>query len=131
MRATVAASPCEVNFASATADCALAPEFVLTRWTDSPYWSLARREYPGIEGVPPSNEGKMPSIPTLPARSSPPVPTLEEPWGLSQGTRRYGIERERMDCYGVRSQARTAQAQAEERYETEVVPISATKMLVN
>ena len=36
-----------------------------------------------------------------------------------------------MDHYGVRSQARTAQAQAEERYETEVVPISATKMLVN
>ena len=45
----------------------------------SPYWSLARREYPGIEGVPPSNEGKMPSIPALPARSSPPVPTFEEP----------------------------------------------------
>ena len=46
----------------------------------SPYWSLARREYPGIEGVPPSSEGKMPSIPALPARSSPPVPTFEEPW---------------------------------------------------
>ena len=45
----------------------------------SPYWSLARRESPGIEGVPPSNEGKMPSIPALPARSSPPVPTFEEP----------------------------------------------------
>ena len=29
----------------------------------SPYWSLARREYPGIEGVPHSNEGKMPSTP--------------------------------------------------------------------
>ena len=43
----------------------------------SPYWSLARREYPGIEGVPPSNEGKMPSIPALPARSSPPVPTFD------------------------------------------------------
>ena len=33
----------------------------------SPHWSLARREYPGVEGVPPSNEGKMPSIPALPA----------------------------------------------------------------
>ena len=51
----------------------------------SPYWSLARREYPGIEGVPPSNEGKMPSIPALPARSSPPVPTFEEPFRACGG----------------------------------------------
>ena len=45
--------------------------------------------------------------------------------------KRYGIEREEMDRYGVQSQARTAQAQAEGRYDTEVVPMSATKMLVN
>ena len=45
--------------------------------------------------------------------------------------RRYGIEREKMDHYGVQSQARTAQAQTEGRYDAEVVPISATKMLVN
>ena len=35
----------------------------------SPCRPLARREYPGIEGVPPSNEGKMPSIPALPMPS--------------------------------------------------------------
>jgi len=45
----------------------------------SPYRPLARREYPGIEGVTPSNEGKMPSVPALPARSSPPMPTFEKP----------------------------------------------------
>ena len=27
----------------------------------------------------------MPSIPALPARSSPPVPTFEEPWAVGQG----------------------------------------------
>ena len=45
----------------------------------SPRGPLARRAYPGFEGVPPSNEGKIPSIPALPARSSQPMPTLEEP----------------------------------------------------
>ena len=45
--------------------------------------------------------------------------------------RRYGIEREEMDRYGVQSQARTAQAQAEGRYDAEVVPMGTTKMLVN
>ena len=45
--------------------------------------------------------------------------------------RRYGIERDAMDRYGVQSQARTAQAQAEGRYDAEVVPMNATKMLVN
>ena len=44
----------------------------------SPSWPLVRREYPGIEGVLLSNEGKMPSIPALPARSSAPMPTFEE-----------------------------------------------------
>ena len=46
----------------------------------SPYRPLARREYPGIEGVTPSNEGKMPSVPALPAHS-PPMPTFEKPCG--------------------------------------------------
>ena len=45
--------------------------------------------------------------------------------------RRYGIEREAMDRYGVQSQARTAQAQVEGRYDAEVVPMSTTRMLVN
>ena len=45
--------------------------------------------------------------------------------------RRYGIEREAMDRYGMQSQARTAKAQAEGRYDAEVVPMSTTKMLVN
>ena len=40
---------------------------------------------PGIEGVPPSNEGKMPSIPALSALRSPPMPTFEEPWFAAQG----------------------------------------------
>lgn len=45
--------------------------------------------------------------------------------------KRYGIEREAMDEYGVQSQARTAAAQQAGRYLDEVVPMSATKMLVN
>ena len=45
--------------------------------------------------------------------------------------RRYGIAREEMDRYGVQSQARTARAQAEGRYDAEVVPMSTTKMLVD
>ena len=45
--------------------------------------------------------------------------------------RRYRIEREEMDRYGVRSQARTAQAQAEGRFDAEVVPMSATKKLID
>ena len=45
--------------------------------------------------------------------------------------RRYAIGREEMDRYGVQSQARTAQAQAEGRFHAEVVPMSVTKMLVN
>ena len=45
--------------------------------------------------------------------------------------RRYGIDREAMDRYGVRSQTRPARAQAEGRYDAEVVPMSAVKMLVD
>ena len=45
--------------------------------------------------------------------------------------KRYAIAREAMDRYGVQSQARTAEAQAEGRYDAEVVPMSTTKMLVN
>ena len=45
--------------------------------------------------------------------------------------KRYGIDREEMDRYGVQSQARTAQGQTEGRYDAEVVPMSTTKVLVN
>ena len=45
--------------------------------------------------------------------------------------KRYGIEREAMDRFGVQSQARTAAAQEAGRYDDEIVPISVTKMLVN
>ncbi len=45
--------------------------------------------------------------------------------------RRYGIAREEMDHYGVQSQARTAKAQAEGRYDAEVVPMNVTRMLLN
>ena len=45
--------------------------------------------------------------------------------------KRYGIERDVMDEYGVRSQAKTAAAQQAGRYDEEIVPMSATKMLVN
>ena len=45
--------------------------------------------------------------------------------------KRYGIERDLMDEYGVRSQAKTAAAQQAGRYDDEIIPMSATKMLVN
>ena len=45
--------------------------------------------------------------------------------------KRYRIERASMDEYGVRSQARTAAAQQAGRYLDEIVPMTATKMLVN
>ena len=45
--------------------------------------------------------------------------------------KRYGIDREAQDRFGVRSQARTAIAQQAGKYVDEVVPISTTKMLVN
>lgn len=45
--------------------------------------------------------------------------------------KRYGISREAMDHFGVQSQARTAAAQESGIFDDEIVPISATKMLVN
>ena len=45
--------------------------------------------------------------------------------------KRYHMEREAMDRYGVRSQARTAEAQAAGRYDAEVVPMSATRKVVD
>lgn len=45
--------------------------------------------------------------------------------------KRYGIEREAMDHYGVQSQARTAAAQESGIMADEIVPMEATKILVN
>ena len=45
--------------------------------------------------------------------------------------RRYGIEREAMDRYGVRSQALTAAAHAEGRFDGEVVPMRSTRKVVD
>ncbi len=45
--------------------------------------------------------------------------------------KRYGIDREAMDRYGVQSQARTAAAQEAGIMADEIIPISATKILVN
>ena len=40
--------------------------------------------------------------------------------------RRYGISRERQDAYGLRSQQRTAAAQANGRFDAEIVPVGAS-----
>lgn len=45
--------------------------------------------------------------------------------------KRYGITRKSMDEYGVQSQARTAAAQQAGRHLDEIVPMSATKKVVN
>jgi len=45
--------------------------------------------------------------------------------------KRYRIGRERQDEYGVQSQARTAAAQQAGRFADEIVPVTATRMLVN
>ena len=45
--------------------------------------------------------------------------------------KRYGIEREAQDEFGVESQARTAAAQQAGRYLDEIAPLTTTKMLVN
>ncbi len=45
--------------------------------------------------------------------------------------KRYGISREAMDEYGVRSQARTAAAQEAGLFADEIVPVTATRVLVN
>jgi acetyl-CoA C-acetyltransferase len=44
---------------------------------------------------------------------------------------RYGIPRERCDLYALSSQRRTAAAQAERRFETEIVPVLATMKVVD
>lgn len=44
---------------------------------------------------------------------------------------RYGISREAQDEYGLRSQQRTAQAQAEGRFDAEVVPMTATMLVTD
>jgi len=44
---------------------------------------------------------------------------------------RYGISREAQDEYGLRSQQRTAQAQAEGRFDAEVVPMTTTMLVTD
>jgi acetyl-CoA C-acetyltransferase len=45
--------------------------------------------------------------------------------------RRYGISRDRQDEYALRSQQRTAQAQAEGRFDAEIVPMTSTMLVVD
>jgi acetyl-CoA C-acetyltransferase len=45
--------------------------------------------------------------------------------------RRYGISRDRQDEYALRSQQRTAQAQAEGRFDAEIVPLTSTMLVVD
>lgn len=45
--------------------------------------------------------------------------------------RRYGISRERQDAYALRSQQRTAQAQAAGLFDQEIIPVGATMNLVD
>lgn len=44
---------------------------------------------------------------------------------------RYGISRERQDAYSLQSQQRTAQAQANGRFDREIVPVAANMAVVN
>ena len=44
---------------------------------------------------------------------------------------RYGISRERCDAYALQSQQRTAAAQREHRFDTEIVPVAATMKVVD
>jgi len=44
---------------------------------------------------------------------------------------RYGIDREAQDAYGLRSQQRTAAAQAAGRFDDEIVPVTATMAVTN
>ncbi|MDQ3385946.1 MAG: acetyl-CoA C-acyltransferase [Actinomycetota bacterium] len=44
---------------------------------------------------------------------------------------RYGVSREAQDEYGLRSQQRTAQAQAEGRFDAEIVPMTATMVVTD
>jgi len=45
--------------------------------------------------------------------------------------RRYGISRERQDAYGFQSQMRTAAAQAAGRFDDEIIPVRATKLVTD
>ena len=45
--------------------------------------------------------------------------------------RRYGVTRERMDAYALRSQQRTAAAQANGYFDDEIIPVSATMNVVD
>ncbi|SFP78961.1 acetyl-CoA C-acyltransferase [Sphingomonas rubra] len=45
--------------------------------------------------------------------------------------KRYGIDREAMDAYGLQSQQRTAAAQAAGKFDDEIVPVTATMAVVN
>jgi len=44
---------------------------------------------------------------------------------------RYGISRDRQDAYGLQSQRRTADAQAAGRFDDEIIPVTATKTIVD
>jgi len=46
-------------------------------------------------------------------------------------TRRYGISRDRQDAYALQSQQRTAAAQAAGRFDAEIIPVTASKLVVN
>jgi acetyl-CoA C-acetyltransferase len=46
-------------------------------------------------------------------------------------TKRYGISRERQDAYALQSQQRTAAAQTAGRLASEIVPVTATKVVTN
>lgn len=46
-------------------------------------------------------------------------------------TKRYGISRDRQDAYALQSQQRTAAAQTAGRFDAEIVPLTARKLVVN
>ncbi len=46
-------------------------------------------------------------------------------------SKRYGIDRERQDAYSLRSQQRTAEAQANGRFDAEIVPVTATMLVTD
>ncbi len=46
-------------------------------------------------------------------------------------SKRYGISRDRQDEYALQSQQRTAQAQAEGRFDAEIVPMTSTMLVVD
>ena len=56
------------------------------------------------------------------------MPMLQTAEIVSQ---RYGISRDRQDEYGLQSQQRTAAAQAAGKFDDEIIPVSATKIVVD